>query len=435
MYQYTNIFVTSCETCQKVKCDTRPAKAPLIPMLIPEKPMDFISIDIAHMPKDNDGYQYVLLIGDMFSKFIQAVPMRDQTAPTVIKSFSNNWLYVHGMPSYLLSDQGSNVDGDTVRTFCNALDIEKRRSTPYHSQGNGFAERNIRSMRDMLRAVLSHRNLNQGKWRQLLPGLVFALNCSKSKATKCIPYQVVFGRKPQLPVDKLFNTQIKNNIDDVVKPSDYVDEIDLTLKDLFHFVIEHLQLSKIEMMKQDNKNIRFHNYADGDNVWLKIKHFKTGESRKLSPRRNGPWIVIKKLPNGVNFEIRNKHTSETKIVHHNRLSPIRNNIERGDYSDINNNDLNKSSAGAELSDVSSSENSSSSHSDYSVGSENESHESNSENESHESNSENESHESHSENESSESDSENDDGENRRYPRRQRTQREIPGAIPWSAVNI
>ena len=54
MYEYTRIFVTSCLTCQKVKCNTRPAKAPLLPMCIPEKPMNFICIDVAFMPKDND---------------------------------------------------------------------------------------------------------------------------------------------------------------------------------------------------------------------------------------------------------------------------------------------------------------------------------------------------------------------------------------------
>ena len=324
MYGYTRTFVTSCNVCQKVKCDTRPAKAPLLPMCVPEKPMNFISIDVAYMPKDNDGYQYVLLIGDIFSKLIQAVPMRDQTTQTIIKSFLNHWLYVHGSPSYLLSDQGSNVDGDTIRKFCTAFGIEKRRSTPYHSQGNGFAERNIRSIRDMLRAVLLDKKLNQCKWRQLLPGLVFALNCSESKATKCIPYQVVFGRKPTLPVDMLFNTLTKNKIDDVVTPRDYVEEIELTLKELFNLVIDHLHLSKVRMLKQYNKNIRFHNYMDGEKAWLKVKHFRTGETRKLSPRRDGPWIVLRKMPNGVNFKIKKEKTSETKIVHHDRLSPIRN---------------------------------------------------------------------------------------------------------------
>ena len=78
----------------------------------------------AYMPKDVKGYQYFLTIGDIFSKYIQAVPLRDQTAPTIIKALSNSWIYVHGSPLYLLSDQGSNVDGEVMRELCNTLFID-----------------------------------------------------------------------------------------------------------------------------------------------------------------------------------------------------------------------------------------------------------------------------------------------------------------------
>ena len=56
--------------------------------------------------------------------------------------------------------------------------------------------------------------------------------------------------------------------------------------------------------------------------WLKVKHYKTGENRKLSPCRNGPWLVIEKLPNGVNFRIIYDQTKQQKIVHNDRLSPV-----------------------------------------------------------------------------------------------------------------
>ena len=85
MYQYVTLFVGACETCQKANCDTKPPKAPLLPMVIPSKPMESIAMDIAHMPVDNDGYQYILLIGDMFSKYINAVPLRDKIADTIVR--------------------------------------------------------------------------------------------------------------------------------------------------------------------------------------------------------------------------------------------------------------------------------------------------------------------------------------------------------------
>eukprot|EP00795_Rhopilema_esculentum_P011292 gene11292-biopygen11554 len=63
-------------------------------------------------------------------------------------------------------------------------------------------------------------------------------------------------------------------------------------------------------------------YIRGAKVWLKVKYYKTGENRKLAPRRRGPWTVLQKLPNGVNFKIENDQTKETKTVHHDRLTPV-----------------------------------------------------------------------------------------------------------------
>ena len=53
------------------------------------------------------------------------------------------------------------------------------------------------------------------------------------------------------------------------------------------------------------------------------KYFKTGENRKLSPRRGGPWTIIEKCPNGVNFRVRCDTTREEKVVHHDRLYPVK----------------------------------------------------------------------------------------------------------------
>ena len=150
MFRCVHNFVSSGTLCQQVKPDTRPAKAPLVPMVIPTSPMQFISMDIAYLPKDRDSYQYILLIGDIFPSH----PVTRSNSSHHHPSFSNHWLYIHGSPSYLLSDQGSNVDGDVIREFCDKFDIKKRRSSPYHSQGNGFAERSIRSVKEMLRAIL-----------------------------------------------------------------------------------------------------------------------------------------------------------------------------------------------------------------------------------------------------------------------------------------
>ena len=411
MYSYTKNFVDACKTCQQTKCDTRPPKAPIIPMVIPEKPMDFISIDIAYMPTDSDGYKYILLTGDIFSKYIDAIPLRDQTSATIVRAFQNCWVYKYGSPLYLLSDQGSNVDGETVREFCTALGIHKRRSSPFHSQGNGFAERNIRSVREVLRSALLSRNLSENKWRRLLPSLVFSLNCSVSKATQCVPYNVVFGHPPTLPVDMLFGNTTVTTSKDSVTPKEYVEEVGVSLKHIWDTVKTHLEISKEEMQSKYNKNLRFHDYQPGVKVWLKTDVINAGEN-KLAPKRSGPWTVQEKMPNGVTFRILNDKSGVSKLVHHDKLKAI-----RGDISNIpvperdSNTSLSDNDSCEEDSDDWTSTEESSVHSDYSPSEDSDS-----------------------------GDSMVDPDEDRRvpprqHPVRQRPPRVIPGAIPWSAVRL
>ena len=86
--------------------------------------MQFLSIDLAYLPKDDKGYQYLLLIGDVVSKYVQAVSLKNQTAPTIVDSLLRHWIYIHGCPFYLLSDQGTNVGGEVMTAICNKLGIE-----------------------------------------------------------------------------------------------------------------------------------------------------------------------------------------------------------------------------------------------------------------------------------------------------------------------
>ena len=127
-----------------------------------------------------------------------------------------HWLYIHGTPLYLLSDQGSNVDCETMRTLCNKFGITKCRSSAYRNQGNGFAERSIRTIKDLLRSVLLYRQLPQSQWHSLLPELVFAPNSSVSSSTQCVPYNVVFGWSAVLPHDITFNSIVSDKDQDML---------------------------------------------------------------------------------------------------------------------------------------------------------------------------------------------------------------------------
>ena len=87
MYKYILNYVNSCKVCIQTKPPYKTPKAPLQPIEVDNAPMRAIAMDTATLPVTEDGLRYLLVIGDMFTKFIEAEAMKDQTADSVIKSF------------------------------------------------------------------------------------------------------------------------------------------------------------------------------------------------------------------------------------------------------------------------------------------------------------------------------------------------------------
>ena len=72
--------------------------------------------------------------------------------------------------------------------------IEIRRSSPYHSNANGQAERAHLTLTRLLRKALL--GVPETAWSTLLPELQLAINTTLSKAIGVPPYLVMFGAPP-----------------------------------------------------------------------------------------------------------------------------------------------------------------------------------------------------------------------------------------------
>ena len=214
------------------------------------------------MPEDDNGFMYVLLIGDLFTKYVEAVPLLDQSAISIVTALNEKWILHHGCPSYL-SDQSSNMDPKAVREVCKAFGIEKWRSSTYHSQGNGFAERNIKNVQEIIRTTLNVRRLTQKAWVPLLNGVT--LNTTISKAIKCSPYEVVYGRSATLPIEVRMGVS-KTLIGDFCTAKEYAIEITNSLQEIYTQVYKNLEINCARMERQYNINLEVNNYQPGQKV-------------------------------------------------------------------------------------------------------------------------------------------------------------------------
>ena len=111
---------------------------------------------------------------DLFSRLIELVPLRDQTFASVVVAFEQGWVCQgHGVPEIIITEQGSQLDGEEFRGFCTPLNIDKRHTTPHHPQCDGMAERNIGFVKQVLSCLLLDRQLSKGSWPTLLKEVSF----------------------------------------------------------------------------------------------------------------------------------------------------------------------------------------------------------------------------------------------------------------------
>jgi hypothetical protein len=81
------------------------------------------------------------------------------------------------------------------------MGIKKTRTTPYHTMGNGCTERWNKTLLSMIRTLEQEQKPN---WKDYIPSLTYAYNCTRHESTKISPFELMFGRTPKLPIDSAF---------------------------------------------------------------------------------------------------------------------------------------------------------------------------------------------------------------------------------------
>lgn len=208
-------WVENCQRCQRGKL-TKNMTSPMV-NIKSNYPLELVCTDFLKVDECRGGVRNILVITDHFTKFSVAVATKNQTARTTAEVLMNHFVYPYGIPTKLLSDQGPNFESQVIKELCGLMGIEKVKTTVYHPMGNGIAERFNRSLIGMLRTLEPERKQN---WKKFLPSLVFSYNAIKHNSTGFSPFELMFGRKPRLPVDSLFHL----DRDDVIS-TEYVKEL------------------------------------------------------------------------------------------------------------------------------------------------------------------------------------------------------------------
>ena len=120
-----------------------------------------LAIDIGSFPVSKRGNNCFLMMLDSNTKFMAVSAMKGQKADVVKSAVWDKWYPYFGIPEELCSDQGKNVDGEVIRKLCEDLNKKKMRSSPFHPQSNGSAEKAIGTLKTIMRSMIQSRQENK----------------------------------------------------------------------------------------------------------------------------------------------------------------------------------------------------------------------------------------------------------------------------------
>ena len=122
MAQAVSQYCTQCIVCQQAKLPT-PTPAPLTNVPI-GGPWQMLAADILEVPVSRRHNRYLLVVMDYFTKWAEAVPLKDQTAASISQAVIKICCSF-GIPDILHSDQGRNFESCLFHQVLSAFGIQE----------------------------------------------------------------------------------------------------------------------------------------------------------------------------------------------------------------------------------------------------------------------------------------------------------------------
>jgi transposase InsO family protein len=187
----------SCHSCNSTR-PRHPDTRRIMSSTPPTRPFERLSVDLIKLPRSKLANEYAVVFIDSFTRWPEAIPVPNKKATTIIRFMKEYDFARHGIPNYLLSDEGSEFLNQLVAEVCELYGVTKVYSAAYHSRGHEMVERLNRTIEDRLKHTT---NQACNDWDVWLPEALLAIRSTPASGTKMSPFRLLYGRDPILPID------------------------------------------------------------------------------------------------------------------------------------------------------------------------------------------------------------------------------------------
>ena len=159
---------------------------------VASEPLQELQIDIADFTASgalNDGFRYLFVAVDIFTKFCHAVPIKDKQPDESVRAMKEV-LDAIGKPKVLYHDFEGSWNSKPFIRLLNENKIEQIiTSTP-----PPFAERMVQTIKNMIHTRLGGLELNKEEWVNLLPAILKKYNNTEHSTIGMSPNRAKQGK-------------------------------------------------------------------------------------------------------------------------------------------------------------------------------------------------------------------------------------------------
>ncbi len=174
-------------------------------------------IDLTKISPENNGYNFILTVIDVFSKYAWAIPLKDKTALSVLTAFKT--IFEERSPLRLHTDEGKEFLNKNLKDYLKKMNI--KHFVIYSEMKAAVVERFNRTLKEKMWRYFTFQKTK--RYIDILPDLLSSYNNTYHRSIKMKPTevdeknedQVWFNLYGEMPKQK----KLKFNIGDKVRIS------------------------------------------------------------------------------------------------------------------------------------------------------------------------------------------------------------------------
>lgn len=136
-------------------------------------------------PSSSAGHSYFLTATDYFTKWVEAIPVKNATSEIVCRFLKENIISRYGVPFKIVTDNAATFSSFEISQFCFEYSILLTHSFDYYPQGNGQVESSNKNLIAIIRKLVEE---NQRSWHKALFDALWADRITPKRAIGMSPF-------------------------------------------------------------------------------------------------------------------------------------------------------------------------------------------------------------------------------------------------------